>query len=98
MPNHDDLLMPYPTSNWHNFEKTKFRFHVNYGIHPSLHTYGCMTAHPATGPYHQMPLSEHVFEEQESGLLWYWEPIPSLEWRLVPKWIEFCELPVSIKA
>lgn len=92
-----DYMMPFPCSSWANKAKTRFRFRENYGIHPTMHSYGHVYAEPDRGPYKQMILSEQIFEEDHTGKMFCWVDI-ELEWTPVPDWLTYCEIPGSIQA
>lgn len=76
---------------------SSFTHESEYGIHPSLGCIGYRVAEPSSGPIHQIDLVEMIFIEANRDVMWYWVDI-ELEWRLVPDWSEYYEIPESIKS
>lgn len=76
-------------------DKYRFTFMHDYGIHPTLHVYGHGYAEPQTGPVEQFELATQYFVSDVDDSIWVWE---EQDWRQMPDWLEYCNVPDSINA
>ena len=76
-------------------DKRIFTFMHDYGIHPTLHVYGHAYGEPSTGPANQVELVTQYFVSDKDDSIWVWE---EQDWRQMPNWLEYCDVPESICA